>query len=248
MAGGMTWGAAKLHLHEAELPAFEAAVAFVSGAHATGRPAAIHCATEVELVFALAAIAEAGAAPGDRIEHASVAPDSAVGEIARLGLAVVTQPHFIAERGDTYRAEVAPALHPILYRLRAFRNAGVTLAAGSDAPFGGTDPWTAMQAATSRQTRAGAPLGAAEALTPEAALDLYLGAPRNLAMRRRVEAGAPADLCLLDRPWSRARMALGSVQVRATVIGGRVVHDARPGNRPVHDARPVNRPRRHETR
>jgi predicted amidohydrolase YtcJ len=225
MAGEMTLGAAKLHLHEAELPDFDEAVAFVEGAHAARRPVAVHCATEVELVFALAAIAEAGAAPGDRIEHASVAPDSAVREIARLGLAVVTQPHFIAERGDAYLAEVEPALHPILYRLRAFRDAGVTLAAGSDAPFGGTDPWAAMAAATCRHSRAGAAIGAAEALTAEEALDLYLRAPQALGVRRRVEVGAPADVCLLDRPWARARMALGAVRVRTTLIGGRVAHD-----------------------
>jgi predicted amidohydrolase YtcJ len=224
MAGNMTLGAAKLHLHEADLPPFENAVVFMKDAHARGRPVAIHCATEVELVFALACIADAGAAPGDRIEHASVAPDSAVREIARLGLAVVTQPHFIAERGDAYLAEMEPALHAILYRLRAFRHAGVVLAAGSDAPFGGANPWASMAAATSRQTRAGAPIGTAEALTPEEALDLYLRTPDALAIRRRIHPGASADLCLLDRPWSLARDALDAVQVRATLIGGRVVH------------------------
>jgi predicted amidohydrolase YtcJ len=225
MEGDMTLGAVKIHLHEADLPDFKDAAAWVEDAHAMERPVAVHCATEVELVFALAFLAEAGAAPGDRIEHASVAPDSAVQEIARLGLAVVTQPHFIAERGDAYLAEVAPAEHSILYRLRAFRDAGVALAAGSDAPFGGTDPWAAMAAATSRQTRAGAPIGTAEALTPEEALDLYLAAPQAVGRRRRVVAGGPADLCLIDRPWSRARAALGAVQVRATFIGGRIVHE-----------------------
>jgi predicted amidohydrolase YtcJ len=82
-----------------------------------------------------------------------------------------------------------------------------------------------MAAATSRQTRAGAPIGTAEALTPEEALDLYLAAPQAVGRRRRVVAGGPADLCLIDRPWSRARAALGAVQVRATFIGGRIVHE-----------------------
>jgi predicted amidohydrolase YtcJ len=224
MSGDIKLGAAKLHLHEAHLPPLDDATAFVSSAHALGRPVAIHCATEVELVFVLAAIAEAGAAQGDRIEHASVAPDSAVREIARLGLAVVTQPHFIAERGDAYVAEVDPALHAILYRLRAFRDAGVALGAGSDAPFGGTDPWAAMQAATSRRTGAGMTIGAAEALTPEEALDLYLCAPHALAERRHLCPGAPADMCLLDRPWALARTALADVRVIATLVRGQVVH------------------------
>ena len=225
MGDGMRLGPVKLHLHEQALPALDDAVTFMRDAHDRGRAVAIHCATEVELVFALAALDEAGATKGDRIEHASVAPDSAVAEIARLGLAVVSQPHFIAERGDAYRADVAPADLPLLYRLRAFLDAGVMLAGGSDAPFGGTDPWASMAAAVSRQTRSGASIGPAEALSPEQALDLYLCAPEALDQRRRVEVGAPADLCLLDRGWDRARADLASVAVSATWIDGELVFD-----------------------
>jgi predicted amidohydrolase YtcJ len=225
MSDGVRLGPVKLHLHEEALPALDDAMTFMRDAHDRGRAVAIHCATEVELVFALAALDEAGATEGDRIEHASVAPDSAVAEIARLGLAVVSQPHFIAERGDAYRADVTPADVPLLYRLRAFLDAGVTLAGGSDAPFGGTDPWASMAAAVSRRTRSGASIGPAEALSPEQALDLYLHAPETLDQRRRVEIGTPADLCLLDRSWDRARADLASVAVRATWIDGRLVFD-----------------------
>lgn len=225
MADGIRLGPVKLHLHEAALPPFDEVVANVRDAHERGRAIAIHCVTEVELVFALAAIDEAGAIRGDRIEHASIAPDTAVAEIARLGLAVVSQPHFIAERGDAYRATVAPTDQPLLYRLRAFLDAGVPLAGGSDAPFGGTDPWASMAAAVSRSTPSGETIGVAEALTPEQALDLYLAAPEDLTRRRRIEVGAAADLCLLDRDWNRARSDLGSVGVCATWIDGRLVHD-----------------------
>ena len=225
MAGTVRLGAAKLHLHEAELPDFDDAVAFIRSAHARARPVAVHCATEVELVFTLAAFDTAGVEGGDRIEHASVASDWAVDEIARLGLAVVSQPHFVAERGDVYRTDVEPELQPLLYRLGAFRDAGVTLAAGSDAPFGGPDPWAAMAAAVSRRTRDGALIGEREALTPEEALDLYLRAPEALERRRRVAVGAAADLCLIDRPWARARKALDAVQVRAAWVDGRMIFD-----------------------
>jgi predicted amidohydrolase YtcJ len=225
MAGAVQLGPAKLHLHEADLPDFDDAVGFVRTAHARDRHVAVHCATEVELVFTLAAFDAAGVEPGDRIEHASIAPDSAVDEIARLGLAVVSQPHFVAERGDIYRTDVEPDLQPLLYRLGAFRDAGVTLAAGSDAPFGGPDPWAAMAAAVSRRTRDGARIGEAEALTPEEALDLYLRAPEALERRRRVAVGAAADLCLIDRPWARAREGLAAVRVRAAWVDGRMIFD-----------------------
>ena len=225
MTGLVRLGPAKLHLHEAELPDFDEAVAFMQAAHVQDRGVAVHCATEVELVFTLAAFDVAGVQPGDRIEHASIAPDTAVAEIARLGLAVCSQPHFVAERGDIYRADVEPELQPLLYRLAAFRDVGVTLAGGSDAPFGGPDPWASMAAAVSRRTRDGALIGEAEALTPEQALDLYLRAPEALDQRRRVEVGVAADLCLIDRPWARAREGLAEVQVRAAWVEGRMIFD-----------------------
>lgn len=225
MGAGMTLGPVKLHLHESALPSFDETVVFMRDAHDRGRNIAIHCATEVELVFALAALDEAGTLPGDRIEHASIAPDSAVAEVARLGLSVISQPHFIAERGDAYVADVTAADQPLLYRLRAFLDAGITLAGGSDAPFGGTDPWASMAAAVSRKTRSGARIGPAEALTPEEALDLYLRAPDALDKRRRIEIGAPADLCLIDRDWEAARADLASVKVNATWIDGRLAFD-----------------------
>ena len=222
---GISVGPAKLHLHEAQLPSLGDALAFIGEAHAQARAVAIHCVTEVELVFALALLRGAGAERGDRIEHASVAPDSAVAEIADLNLAVVSQPHFIAERGDLYRRDVDPSDQPLLYRLRAFLDAGVSLAGGSDAPFGSPDPWAAMAAAVSRQTADGAFIGEAEALTPEEALDLYLREPEALHRRRSIAVGAPADLCLLDRPWDQARSALSADLVRTTFIDGRILHD-----------------------
>lgn len=217
-------GPVKLHLHEAHLPDFDATVATIRAAHARGRAVAVHCVTLTELVWTLAVLREAGAAPGDRIEHAGIAPDEQVGEIAALGLAVVTQPHFIAERGDAYRADVPLDDQPHLYRLRAFRDAGVALAGGSDAPFGSPDPWAAMRAAVSRRTASGATIGAAEALTPEEALDLFLADRQALGRRRAVAVGAPADLCLLTLPWAQARTRLSADLVRATFIAGRIVH------------------------
>jgi predicted amidohydrolase YtcJ len=218
-------GPAKLHLHEADLPQIDSAIDFIRRAHEAGRSVAIHCVTEVELVFALSALDTAGTQKGDRIEHASVTSEFALGEISRLGLAVVTQPNFIEERGDVYLSEVDEDIRPILYRLRAFLNADVPLAAGSDAPFGDCDPWAAMAAAISRRTRLGRIIGEDEALKAEEALDLYLRVPTRLDERRRVSVGAPADLCLLDRPWAQARAALSRDMVRATFIRGRRVFD-----------------------
>jgi predicted amidohydrolase YtcJ len=218
-------GPAKLHLHEAALPDVDDATQFITAAHRQQRPVAIHCTTEVELVFALAALEAAGAIAGDRIEHAGIADDDHLARIAERGLAVVSQPHFIAERGDAYLRDVEPRHQAHLYRLASFSRAGIALAAGSDAPFGSSDPWAAMRAAVSRRTTAGQIIGAGEALSPEAALALFLAAPQNLSRQRRIVPGEPADLCLLTVPWAVARARLSAGDVRATLIAGRIVHD-----------------------
>lgn len=222
---GITIGPVKLHLHEQALPPPDDAARQIAAAHHEGRPVAIHCVTETELVFALAAFEAAGSSRGDRIEHAGIASDELVAWIAALDLHVVSQPHFILERGDRYLLDVPENEHGWLYRLRAFRSAGVTLAAGSDAPFGQVDPWLSMQAAVARRTASGATISEAEALTPEQALALFLADPVDLGRQRRIEPGATADLCLLDRGWEEARSRLSRGDVRCTFVNGRLVHD-----------------------
>jgi predicted amidohydrolase YtcJ len=107
-------------------------------------------------------------------------------------------------------------------------DAGIPLAAGSDAPFGAAEPWVSMQAAVERRTQAGAICGADEALTPEQALALYCGSAGDPGgAPRRIAVDAPADLCLLDRPWSAARADLTAVEVRLTLAGGRVIWNSR---------------------
>src|SRR3546814_7317968 len=110
------------------------------------------------------ALADVGVLAGYRIEHAGIAPPELVATMAELGVLVVTQPNFIAERGDAYLRDVAASDQPWLYRLRGLQAAGVALAGSSDAPFGRADPWLAMQAAVERQTPRGDILGAAERL------------------------------------------------------------------------------------
>lgn len=224
---GFERGERKLVLNEAAPPDFDALVAEVDAAHREDRGVAFHCVTRAELVLALAALEAAGAAPGDRIEHASVAPPELVQRLAEQRIRVVTQPGFVYERGDEYLTDVEPADRRWLYRGRGFLEAGVPLAGGSDAPFGEPDPWLAMGAAVERRTAAGSELAREEALTPEEALALFTSPPDAPGdPPRRVEVGAPADLCLLDRQWQHARTELSRERVRATWIRGALVHRA----------------------
>lgn len=214
-------GALKVVLDEARLPEFDALVARIADAHDDGRGVAVHCVTRAELVLALAAFAEAGAREGDRIEHAAVAPDEVVPQLAALPLRVVTQPGFVHQRGDAYLRDVAPADQPWLYRCAGLLAGAVALAGSTDAPFGGPDPWAAMRAAVDRRSVGGATIGPDEALTPEQALALFLSpsdAPGSAP--RRIVAGGPADLCLLRAPWARVRDTLSAEDVRSSFCAG----------------------------
>ncbi len=218
-------GERKIHLLESRLPEFDTLCRDIADAHLADRCVAVHCVTLTELVFALSALRDVGARRGDRIEHASVCPPEQLREIHALGLRVVTQPHFIAERGDHYIAEVDRQDQPWLYRAAGFLAAGIPLAGGSDAPFGDADPWRAMQAATVRRTASGKAMCTDEALTPEQALHLFLS-PLNGAGDSPVALtpGARADLCLLHAPWREVRTQLKREQVRATWRDGQLIY------------------------
>ncbi|MEU1511399.1 amidohydrolase family protein [Streptomyces sp. NPDC005811] len=185
------------------------------------RPVAVHCVTRVQLLVTLLALEEAGPVAGDRIEHAAVVPAETVAWIRRLGVTVVTQPHFPVERAAAYATDVRPDDRPHLYRCRTLAEAGVPVAAGTDAPYGTHDPWAVMRAAVAR--------GDGEGLTPSAALRLFLGRPEHPARPRRLTVGATADLCLLHVPLREALDALSAQTVRAAYVGGAYV-----GNTPVH--------------
>jgi predicted amidohydrolase YtcJ len=223
---GVTLRTLKVVLREDDADVEDLATS-IEKAHAVGWSVAVHAVTRVETVAAVAAFAQAGTAVGDRLEHASVVPAETIALIADLGLTVVTHPDFVARRGDVYLADVDPADHDGLYRLRTLLDAGVALGAGSDAPVGDLDPWSAMTAAVSRTGPDEKVLGAPERLSPELALGLFLGPPEHPGgPRRAVRPGQVADLCLLSSPWAEVRRHLSADLVRATIVGGDVVWEA----------------------
>jgi predicted amidohydrolase YtcJ len=220
---GLEWGPVKLVIDDADYPALDALADQVGAAHGHGRSVAVHCVTRAALVLALAAWEVAGARPGDRVEHGAVIPPELVPDLRRHGLTVVTQPGFVAERGDEYRAEVDAADLPHLYPCRSLIAAGVAVAASTDAPYSDPDPWRAVAAAVARRTRSGAVLDAGEAVTPRRALDLFLSGPQAPGgPPRRVVPGAAADLCLLDRPLGAALADPASLRVACTIRRGRI--------------------------
>jgi predicted amidohydrolase YtcJ len=213
-----TLGPVKILLDDARLPGLGELAGQVGAAHAAGRPVAVHCVTRVQLILALTALESAGRLPGDRIEHGAVIPAEAFEQLH--GLTVVTQPHFVAERGEQYAAEVAPEDLPDLWRLRSLLDAGIAVAGATDAPFGGADPWQVIRAATRRPPC----LGPGEAIPAGRAIGLFLGSAGAPAVPRGIAPGQPADLTLLRVPPAEAERTLAADLVAATIVGGKAVY------------------------
>ncbi|MFJ9083522.1 amidohydrolase family protein [Streptomyces sp. NPDC102384] len=206
----------KIRLDDLTLPSPTDLAARIT--RARPRPVAVHCVTRVQLFVTLLALDEAGSVSGDRVEHGAVIPAEAVDRLRRLGVTVVTQPHFPVERAAAYERDVAADDRPHLYRCGTLRAAGVPVAAGTDAPYGTADPWAVMRAAVGR--------AGPEALTPRAALGLFLGAPLAPGgASRTVAPGARADLCLLHVPLREALEDLSADCVRTTFVDGRAISE-----------------------
>ena len=221
---GLERGPAKIVLADHRLPGLDEVIDDFRLARARRRRIAVHCVTRSALMLALAAWHEVGGDRGDRIEHGAVVPDDVLGDIARLGLTVVTQPRFVTDRGDDYLSEVDADDRPYLWRCASLIAAGIGVGFGTDAPFGDPDPWRVVDAAVHRRTRGGAVLGAPERLSPRAALDRFLtplddpgGAPRRVCGRR---AGRP----LPARRSTRRALARPSAEhVRLTLRAGQAL-------------------------
>jgi predicted amidohydrolase YtcJ len=221
MPDGLARGPVKLVIEDYALPSLDTVVRWMRAAHDADRPVAVHCVTRDCLALALDAWEQAGTRPGDRIEHGSVVPPALRAVVAAKGLTIVTQPGFVLERGDRYLASVDPEDLPHLYPCKALIEAGIPVGGSTDAPYGHPDPWRDIGTAIERRTASGAPLGVREAVSPERALALFLTPPEVPGgAPRRVEVGAPADLCLLDGPLSRVLEAPSADHVALTVIGG----------------------------
>jgi predicted amidohydrolase YtcJ len=218
----VTLGPQKLILDDATLPAVADLATAIADAHRAGSSFAIHCVTAEQLLISIAALEQAGPA-GDRIEHAGIVPPGCARDLSRLGIAVITNPGFIADRGHDYLREVPVSERDWLYPCASLIEAGVAVAAGTDAPFGPADPWLCIAAAMTRRTAAGTVLGRSEQVPGVRALRLFLADPGNVARTRTVAPGQPSDLCILRQPLRSVLAEPSAAAVQATIVGGRVI-------------------------
>ncbi len=224
LPAGLRAGPFKLLLHDHDLPTLEVLSLRIRAAHDAGRAVAVHCVTRESLLLTLAALDEAGHRSGDRIEHAAVVPPEIRQWLVAAGVRVVTQPAFVAERGDQYLTDVEPDDRACLYPFASLLAAGLPVAASSDAPFGAADPWRVIAAARDRRTPKGHVVGPDERVSAETALAGYLTDPALPGgTPRRIRVGAAADLCLLRVPLAAALAEPSAEQVALVTRAGRPI-------------------------
>ncbi len=167
-----------------------------------------------------------------RIEHAQLLDPADVGRFRRLGVAASVQfSHAPSDRDLAERfwgGRTGDA-----YAYRSLLDAGAMLANGSDAPIEELDPLLGIRAAVLRTLDERPAWHPEQALTVQEALEASTVAPawltRDERRRGKLLPGYLADLVVLDRdPVSCQPEELGEVQVVATMLGGRWVHNAPP--------------------
>jgi predicted amidohydrolase YtcJ len=169
-----------------------------------------------------------------RIEHAQVLAAEDLPRFAELGIAASVQfSHAPSDRdlADRFWGDKTQGA----YAYRSLRDSGALLANGSDAPIEELDPWAGVCAGVLRTIDERGPWHPEQRLTLAEALEATTVNPAWLASdenhRGKLLPGYLADLVVLDRdPFELEDEELPEVNVVATMLGGRWVHNAPPWN------------------
>jgi predicted amidohydrolase YtcJ len=167
-----------------------------------------------------------------RIEHAQCLARQDVARFAEIGVAVSAQFSHAPSDRDLAERFWAGKLDGT-YAFRSLLEGGALIANGSDAPVEELDPWAGVVAGVRRTLDERAPWRPEEAVTLEQALHATCVAPAWLSHDERIRGtlvpGRLADLVVLDRdPFACTPDELAQVQVVATMVAGRWVHNPPP--------------------
>jgi predicted amidohydrolase YtcJ len=170
-----------------------------------------------------------------RIEHAQHLRRQDIDRLARLGVVASMQPYHAIDDGRWAEKRIGPERIKTTYAFRSLLDRHAHLAFGSDWTVAPMDPILGIYAAVTRRTLDGKhPQGwiPAEKISVEEALRAYTAGDAYGVFaertRGRLAPGYRADLVLLDQDLTRIPPeAIERASVRTTVVGGRVVFQAK---------------------
>ena len=202
-------------------------------AHKAGFQLAIHCVEPGTVEAAIATIEYIDSISSiegrrHRLEHVSECPPDLLKRLKKLEAMVVTQPVFVYHSGERYLATVPPERQRWLYRIGSFINAGLTVAASSDAPVAPDNPMLGIYAAVTRRAQSGQKLLPKEAVSIQQALAMYTTNAAYTSFEEDIKGsiveGRLADMVVLSAdPLKSPPEKIKDIRVEMTIIGGGVV-------------------------
>jgi len=166
------------------------------------------------------------------IEHAFIGRPDHLPRIKALGVALALQDHLYLA-GPSLVRYWGSARASLTTPVRTYLDAGLPVSSGTDAPVVPYPPlWTLYHFVT-RDTISGGVLGADQRVTRSEALRMATLGNAWLMMedheKGTIEPGKLADLVVLsDDPLTCPEPRLRDAEVLMTIVGGRIVYEARP--------------------
>ncbi|MCM2256783.1 MAG: amidohydrolase [Vicinamibacteria bacterium] len=208
--------------------------ALLKDALARGFQVNTHAIGDAANRFVLDSYAEAfgpgGGAPHRfRVEHAQILDPADVPRFAALGVVPSMQPTHCTSDMYWAGARIGPEREKYAYLWKTFREHGVRVAFGSDAPVEAVDVIPGLHASVTRQDAKGWPEGGWHPKERLGFAEAVLAFSRDAAWAGfdekdtgTIEVGKRADFTVLDKDVSSGRDVL-SAKVSMTIVGGRVV-------------------------
>ena len=212
-----------------KMSAERAQAGFQLGFHAIGDKAA---------AMALDAFSQAGVRVGarNRIEHAQVVDPADIPRFKQLGVIASMQPNHLLTDMNWAEERLGPQRAAYSYAWRAFLDAGVPLAFGTDYPVEPITPFRGLYAAVTRKNEAGTKeYFPASKLTRGQALYAYTQGSAYAefaeAHKGKLVPGYDADFILVDRDLYRVEApAILQTGVKATFVSGKEVYPSAEGS------------------
>lgn len=185
-----------------------------------------------------AEVAKQNGARGDRrwrIEHAQHLRPEDFARFGQLAVIASVQPYHAIDDGRWAEKRIGHERAKTTYAFRTFLDRGVRLAFGSDWTVAPLDPMLGLYAAVTRATLDGRNPGGwfpEQKLTLEEAIEAYTMGSAFAEFREKekgsLRVGKLADVVVLDSDlFAMAQEKIKDAAVRYTIVGGKVVYQAR---------------------
>lgn len=208
----------------------------VSIAHEHGMQVALHAIGDAAIRAGIDAIEKAvGQDPREhrhRLIHAQITDPYLIGRMAALGILADIQPAFVSSDWGMVESRIGKERAMTSYGWKSMLEAGISVAAGTDAPVENLNPLFGVYAAVTRKDLDGMPKDGwlnSQKLSVYEILELYTKGGAYATFEERDKGtlceGMLADMAILsDDPFEVEPDGIKDIEVLSTVMGGEIVY------------------------